>query len=120
MTKSSQAVRCLQSLIVLFRFLRRRNVAAGVRQNRALREMRPCAHSRKGQATGAVLLVAIVLVFSAGAFAGVTASISGTVKDQSGAIVSGAAVTATNVDTGVATTQTTNSQGFYSFQELSL
>ena len=52
--------------------------------------------------------------------AGVTASISGTVKDPSGAIVSGATVIATNVDTGVTTTQTTNGQGFYSFQSLPL
>jgi hypothetical protein len=52
--------------------------------------------------------------------AGVTASISGTVTDPSGAVVAGASVTATNVDTGVATTLTTNTQGFYSFQSLPL
>ncbi len=32
----------------------------------------------------------------------------------------GATVTASNVETGVATTQTTNGQGFYSFQALPL
>jgi hypothetical protein len=53
-------------------------------------------------------------------FAGVTASISGTVTDSSGAVVAGATVTATNVDTAVATTLITNAQGFYSFQELPL
>ena len=53
-------------------------------------------------------------------FAGVTASISGTVKDPSGAAIAGATVTATNVDTGIATTQTSNGQGFYSFQSLPL
>src|SRR5262252_2594108 len=53
-------------------------------------------------------------------YAGVTASISGTVTDASGAAVAGATVTATNVDTGVATTQTTNAQGYYSFQSLPL
>ena len=120
MTKSTQAVRCLQSLIFRFRPSCHRDVAAGVRQNGAQRDTRPCAHSRKRQAAGAVLLVAMVLVWTARAFPGVTASISGTIKDASGAIISGATVTATNVDTGVATTQTTNSQGFYSFQVLPL
>ena len=52
--------------------------------------------------------------------AGVTASISGTVTDPSGGVVAGASVTATNVETGVATTLTTNTQGFYSFQSLPL
>src|SRR5246500_3713857 len=52
--------------------------------------------------------------------AGVTASISGTVTDATGAVVVGATVTATNVETGVATTQATNGQGFYSFQALPL
>ncbi len=49
-----------------------------------------------------------------------TASISGTVTDPSGAVVAGATVTATNIATGVATTQTTNAQGYYSFQALPL
>ena len=53
-------------------------------------------------------------------FASVSASISGTVSDPSGAVIAGATVTASNVDTGVALTQTTNAQGFYSFQELPL
>jgi hypothetical protein len=53
-------------------------------------------------------------------FAGVTASISGTVKDASGASVPGATVTATNTDTGVSETQTSNGQGYYSFQSLPL
>jgi len=62
-----------------------------------------------------VLFVAVGLVYS-----GVTASISGTVTDPSGGAVVGATVTATNVDTGIATKQTTNGQGFYSFQSLPL
>ncbi len=53
-------------------------------------------------------------------FAGVTASISGTVTDATGAAVLGATVTATNVDTGVTTTLQTNGQGYYSFQSLAL
>jgi Carboxypeptidase regulatory-like domain/TonB dependent receptor len=66
-------------------------------------------------------LLALFLIASlAGgvAYAGVTASISGTVTDSTGAAVAGATVTATNVGTGVAVTQQTNTQGFYSFQSL--
>jgi len=64
--------------------------------------------------------VAVAFVLCAGAllWAGITASISGTVKDPSDATIAGATVTATNVETGVKTTQTTNGQGFYSFQSL--
>ena len=67
------------------------------------------------------LFFAIVLLFSAGQiFADVTASISGTVIDPTGAAVEGATVTATNMGTQVAAEQTTNGQGFYSFQSLPL
>jgi hypothetical protein len=66
------------------------------------------------------LVVALALTLCAQLFAGVTASISGTVTDPSGAVVAGATVTATNIDTGVATTLTTNASGFYSFQSLAL
>jgi hypothetical protein len=62
--------------------------------------------------------VAFVLCTGALLWAGITASISGTVKDPSDATIAGATVTATNVETGVKTTQTTNGQGFYSFQSL--
>jgi hypothetical protein len=66
----------------------------------------------------AVLLLALL---AAGlTYAGVTASLSGTVTDTTGAAIVGATVTATNVDTGIATTQQTNAQGFYSFQSLAL
>jgi len=67
-----------------------------------------------------VLVVVLVLIACGQVFAGVTASISGTVKDVSGAAVVGATVRATNVGTGIAITQSTNSQGFYSFQSLPL
>ncbi len=67
-----------------------------------------------------LLVFALVLLLCGQMFAGVTASISGTVRDASGAAVAGATVTATNVDTGIAVTQTTNGQGFYSFQTLAL
>jgi hypothetical protein len=67
-----------------------------------------------------LLLIAIVLFAAGRAIAGVSASISGTVTDPSGAVVAGAMVTATNVDTGVVATQSTNAQGFYSFQALAV
>jgi hypothetical protein len=67
-----------------------------------------------------LLVFALVLLLSGQIFAGVTASISGTAKDTSGAAIAGATVTATNVDTAIAVTQTTNGQGFYSFQSLTL
>jgi hypothetical protein len=67
-----------------------------------------------------LLVFALVLLVCGQMFAGVTASISGTVKDPSGAAIAGATVTATNVDTAIATTQTSNGQGFYSFQSLPL
>ena len=65
-----------------------------------------------------LLFVAVMLFAGGRLFAGVSASISGTVTDPTGAVVAGATVTATNVDTGVATEQSTNGQGFYSFQSL--
>ncbi|MBZ5613837.1 MAG: carboxypeptidase regulatory-like domain-containing protein [Acidobacteriia bacterium] len=67
-----------------------------------------------------ILVLAVVLLVCGQVFAGVTASISGTVKDTSGAAIAGATVTATNVETAIALTQTSNSQGFYSFQSLPL
>jgi len=67
-----------------------------------------------------ILVFALALFPTGKLIAGVTASISGTVTDPSGAVIVGATVVATNLDTAVATTVTTNSQGFYSFQELPL
>lgn len=54
------------------------------------------------------------------AWAGVGGNVSGTVKDASGAVVPNAAVSATNIDTGVQTTLTTNGSGFYSFAQLTV
>jgi Carboxypeptidase regulatory-like domain len=52
------------------------------------------------------------------AAAGVGGSISGTVKDPSGALVPKATVTATNSDTGIRQTTVTDDKGFYSFTSL--
>jgi hypothetical protein len=67
-----------------------------------------------------ILAFALALFPTGRLIAGVTASISGTVTDPSGAVIAGATVIATNLDTAVTTTVTTNAQGFYSFQELPL
>jgi len=47
--------------------------------------------------------------------AAVGGSISGTVKDQTGAVIAGAAVTATNSDTGVRNATATDNRGAYTF-----
>jgi hypothetical protein len=47
-----------------------------------------------------------------------TATVNGTALDASGAAVSGATVTATNVETGAERTSVTNSTGFYSLSSL--
>ena len=52
--------------------------------------------------------------------ASITGSISGVVSDSSGAVVSGATVTATNTQTGVQTTLKTDSKGFYNFSTLQI
>ena len=51
-------------------------------------------------------------------FADVTARISGTVRDPSGAVVSGVAVTAISLDTGIKQAVHADAQGFYSFPSL--
>jgi hypothetical protein len=65
-----------------------------------------------------ILAFALALFPAGRLIAGITASISGTVTDPSGGVIAGATVVATNLDTAVAITVTTNAQGFYSFQEL--
>ena len=64
----------------------------------------------------AALLPSLVL----SAWAGSGGSVSGTVKDASGAVVPNAIVSATNINTGVQTTLTTNGSGFYSFPQLTV
>ncbi len=64
-----------------------------------------------------LLLSAVLMIFfaSAVAWGGVTGSISGTVKDPSGAVVPGATVTALQTETGIQQTTHTDAQGFYTF-----
>jgi hypothetical protein len=65
-------------------------------------------------------LFAILLLFCGSALGSVTASIAGTVTDVSGAAIVGAAVTATNVETGIVQTLHTNQQGYFTFSSLAL
>jgi hypothetical protein len=48
----------------------------------------------------------------------VTGSVRGTITDPTGAVIPGAQLTATNVDTGVATSSSTNGDGLYSIRFL--
>jgi hypothetical protein len=64
------------------------------------------------------LSFAVVMLVAINSWAGVGGSVSGTVKDASGAVVPNAGVDAINVDTGVQRQAATNGQGFYSFADL--
>ena len=50
----------------------------------------------------------------------VTAGVNGTVTDPSGATITGAKITATNVETNVATTAETNKAGVYRIRFLTI
>src|SRR5258708_3372016 len=65
------------------------------------------------------LSVALLLV-SATVWASITGSISGVVTDSSGALISGATVVATDIQTGVKTSVTTDTKGFYSLPALAI
>ena len=64
-----------------------------------------------------LLLVAVALSLFAGLASAqtITGSITGTVSDPSGAIVPGGSVIATNTETNVRSTTSTNSEGIYTF-----
>ena len=62
----------------------------------------------------------ISILSCAAVWAQATAQISGTAKDQSGAVLPGVEVTATQIDTGVARSTVTNETGFYVLPNLAL
>jgi hypothetical protein len=64
------------------------------------------------------LSFAIVMFAAVNSRAGTGGSVSGTVKDASGAVVPDATVSAKNLDTGVQVRSATNGRGFYSCPEL--
>src|SRR5215472_4968664 len=63
-------------------------------------------------------LASLGLFFVGTAWAGVTGSISGVIRDSSGAVVPGVQVTAHNAGTGLQWATSTDDKGFYSFQAL--
>src|SRR4051812_36812445 len=66
-----------------------------------------------------VALPFLLLLFVAGCFAqGVTGTITGVVKDPTGAVIPGAAVTAHNVGTGADSRATTDDTGSYRIANL--
>src|SRR3972149_131369 len=68
-----------------------------------------------------VLVVALVALWAAQSWAQVTTgTILGTVKDQSDAVLPGATVMATNVETGISRTVVTGSRGEYRIPALGL
>ena len=60
----------------------------------------------------------LLTALATGLFAGVGGSISGTVLDQSGAVVPKAMVTVRSAESGIEQSVGTDSQGFYSFPSL--
>ena len=69
-------------------------------------------HARKG-GDQVVRLIVLLLILAPASSAQVSATLAGTVTDQSGATVSGAAVTVKNLETGAARTTTTKEAGQY-------
>ena len=67
-----------------------------------------------------IFTIIAFLLASQFAWAGVTGSISGVIRDPSGAVVPGVQVVAHNTLTGLQRTTPTDTQGFYSFQALTV
>jgi hypothetical protein len=65
-----------------------------------------------------VICVVLLLLLGTAAWAGITGSISGLVKDPSGSVIAGAQVVAIERQTGIRTETITDSKGFYSFPTL--
>src|SRR5215813_8178986 len=77
---------------------------------------------RRVSRTLAVLLSALMLVAtSAPAFAQTSrGTVSGIVSDSQGAVIPGATITLTNIETGVSRTTTSNDEGLYRFDAVDL
>src|ERR1035441_3519610 len=67
-----------------------------------------------------LLLMLGLVLLSTVAYSQETASIVGTVTDQTGAAVPGAKITITNMDTGIVRSSTSNSTGSYNAPELAV
>src|SRR5438128_10737831 len=69
----------------------------------------------------ALSVVFLISIFSCGSvWAQATAEISGTVRDQTGAVLPGVEITATQTDTGIARTAVTNETGSYVLPNLAI
>jgi Carboxypeptidase regulatory-like domain/TonB dependent receptor len=68
----------------------------------------------------AIAVIAFLFLAAGAAVASITGSISGVVSDSSGAVIPGARVTATNTQSGVKNTGTTDSKGFYNLPSLAV
>src|SRR5215472_12537005 len=68
--------------------------------------------------TRILLFVGLLILGANAAFADVYATIRGSVTDPTGAVISGAQVTATNTQTGVSKTTTSQTNGLYEFLQL--
>ena len=68
---------------------------------------------RKSSLRNAFLVLSLLVVSASPLFAQYGAAVEGTVADQTGAVVPGAKVTATNEATGVSRTTVTGGAGFY-------
>jgi hypothetical protein len=62
----------------------------------------------------------IVVLSSSGLFAQATAQISGTARDQTGAVLPGVEVTATQTETGIVRNTITNETGAYALPNLAI
>jgi len=70
--------------------------------------------------TGLSTVLLVCAMFNVLAWAQVTAQISGTVRDQSGAVLPGVEISATQTDTGIVRKVVTNETGFYVLSNLAL
>ena len=73
---------------------------------------------RMNHLRGSLFLLAVVCVVGAAQAQVVTSNLQGVVTDPTGAVVANAVITATNVETAVHRTATTNGEGFYRFNLL--
>src|SRR5215467_5956937 len=74
----------------------------------------------KPKAFGLVVVLLLCAVSTANLWSQATAQISGFVRDQSGAVLPGVEVTATQTDTGIRRSTVTNETGSYVLPNLSL
>ena len=83
-----------------------------------MRYLRPVLSAIVRNSLRRILPLASLIAIAIPLHAAITGTISGTVTDQSGAVMPGVTVTALNEDTGVQQTVLTDSKGFYSFPAL--